>query len=74
MAGVGNDHPGGVMRETIVKNHPLQAIVLGALKTAQSLGENGPKAMARAAKAIVEARPEIPWDEAFLIVWDIWEI
>jgi len=61
------------MREPSVKPHPLRQIVLVALKTAQMQGENGPLAMARATRAIVEAHPDIRLGEAFHIVWNIWE-
>lgn len=61
------------MREPNVKDHPFRQTVLEALKTAQTLGENSPQAMARATRAIVEAHPEIMLGDAFHIVWNIWE-
>ena len=64
---------GEAMREPNVKAHPFREIVLDALKSAQSQGESGPVAMARATKAIVEAHPNIMLGDAFTIVWTIWE-
>jgi len=61
------------MRNPMVKDHRFHNVVLSALKTAQSLGEGSPQAMARATKAIVDAEPSIGLHEAFSIVWNIWE-
>ncbi len=56
-----------------MKAHPFREIVLDALRSAQSQGESGPVAMARATKAIVEAHPHIILGDAFHIVWTIWD-
>ena len=61
------------VRKPSVRDHPLRDVVLGALIRAQELGEDSPTAMARATRAIVEARPEIALYEAFHIVWAIWD-
>jgi len=61
------------MSELIVKCHPFREIVLDALKEAQYSGENGPQAINRAAKAIVDANPGIAFGDAFQVVWNIWE-
>ncbi len=61
------------MRDPRVKDHRFRDVVLAAIKTAQTLGEGSPQAMARATRAIVEAEPDIGLNEAFQIVWNIWE-
>lgn len=65
---------GITIRQPTVKDHPLRDVVLAALVMAQELGEDGPAAMARATRAIVEARPDIAIGEAFQIVWNTWVI
>lgn len=62
------------MREPNVRSHPLREIVLDALVTARKLGENSPAAIARATRAIMDARPDIASGEAFRIVWNIWDV
>lgn len=61
------------MRDPIVREYRFREAVLEALKTAQSMGESSPQAMARATKAIVEIDPDIGLIGAFTIVWNIWE-
>jgi hypothetical protein len=62
------------MRHPEVKGHPLREVVLSALIASQKVGENSPAAMARATRAVVEARPGITAGEAFQIVWNIWVV
>lgn len=61
------------MRTPIVRDHRFREVVLAALKTAQTLEESSPQAMARATRAIVETNPDVGLFEAFNIVWNIWE-
>jgi len=61
------------MREPVVKEHRFRETVVEALTTAQRLGENGPQAINRAARAIVAVQPGMMFDDAFQIVWNIWE-
>ncbi|MDO8605465.1 MAG: hypothetical protein Q7R40_02910 [Phaeospirillum sp.] len=62
------------MKELIVKEHPMRLVVLEALRMSRSLDENSPAAMARATKAVMEARQGMTLGEAFSIVWNIWEL
>ena len=61
------------MTDLIVDHHhPMSATVLDALREGRDQGEETPRMMARAARAVILARGELSISDAYALVDQVW--
>lgn len=60
------------MRDPVVMPHPLQGVIVGALTRARAKGGDDARALAAAARAVLDVQPELGISAAYDLVSRLW--